>query len=106
MISLFFVSLTVKAGLQSFVPLSIILGNAVVFVLMIYKMRKIYNINFPFKNTMSILLLSTPFVLIVVNRESFKALPETLFVLVIATSYFLIVAYNIFIRKNYKRLNN
>lgn len=98
-ISLFCVFLTVKVGFQSLIPLSIILGNAVVFGLMIYKMRKIYNINFPSKNIISIFLLSIPFVLTIVYRDSFKALPETLFVLVITTSYFLIVAYNIFIKK-------
>ncbi len=72
-----------------YVPLSIILGNILVFLLMRYNMGSFFTISFPCKNISIVSILSIPFLLVLPFKNEFVSYGSTITILTISSLYFM-----------------
>lgn len=74
---------------QLYIPLSIIIGNILVFILLNINMRKLIRIKYPFKRILLSLIISFPFVLEFLLKNQYTSIISTLVILSIFSLYFI-----------------
>lgn len=95
-LSFVMVFLFTSGNYQLNIPLAMIFGNIVVFILLRYKMGKIFTISFPYRNVLIVTLLSIPFTIVPYIKTMYTTYIATIIVLVISSLYFVAIGLVIF----------